>query len=210
MVGHCIRFWPAYAKAREVMLSGEYGAVRYAHFERKSPKPNWSWQNWIIDEDKSGGAVLDLHIHDTDYVLHAFGPPQQVCAAGLWEKGEGFGQMTALYDYGEGLTVLVEGGWAYKETFPFRMRFTAALDSATLEFDSSVDMNLRIHTDQGAIETPALPAADGYAQELAYFTECVERGQKPATVTAESSLEAMEAIQRECQAAAGGVAQPVP
>ena len=33
-IGHCIRFWPEYAKAKEIIDSGEYGKVIAATFKR--------------------------------------------------------------------------------------------------------------------------------------------------------------------------------
>ena len=83
MVLQCIRFWPAYAKAYELIESGEYGKVLSAHFVRNSPKPTWSWDNWLLDNPRGGGALVDLHIHDVDFVNYCFGKPAKLEAAGL-------------------------------------------------------------------------------------------------------------------------------
>ena len=53
-VGHCIRFWPEYAKAKQIMTSGEYGRIVAATFQRLGATPKWAWDNWIIDEQRSG------------------------------------------------------------------------------------------------------------------------------------------------------------
>ena len=81
-VGHCIRFWPEYAKTKEIIDSGKYGKVKAATFQRLSLTPTWSWQNWLLDNRKSGGANLDLHIHDSDYVQYLFGMPKSVFSRG--------------------------------------------------------------------------------------------------------------------------------
>ena len=75
-IGHCVRFWPEYAKAKEIVDSGKYGRVVAAMFQRLGAAPGWSVDNWFINEKRSGGVALDLHIHDTDYVQYLFGMPK--------------------------------------------------------------------------------------------------------------------------------------
>ena len=79
-VAHCIRFWPEYAKTKKIIDSGEYGNVKAATFRRLGSPPTWSWDNWMMDGAKSGGALMDLHIHDSDYVQYVFGMPKAVYA----------------------------------------------------------------------------------------------------------------------------------
>ncbi len=41
-IGHCVRFWPEYAKAKEIVDSGKYGKVIAATFQRFGSAPPWS------------------------------------------------------------------------------------------------------------------------------------------------------------------------
>ena len=82
-VGHCIRFWPEYVEAKEIIDSQKYGKVMAATFQRLSLTPTWSWDNCFLDGKRSGGAMLDLHIHDTDYVQYVFGMPKAVFSQGV-------------------------------------------------------------------------------------------------------------------------------
>ena len=66
-IGHCIRFWPEYVQAKEIIDSQKYGKVLAATFQRLSLTPTWSWDNCFLDGKRSGGAMLDLHIHDTEF-----------------------------------------------------------------------------------------------------------------------------------------------
>jgi predicted dehydrogenase len=81
-VAQCIRFWPAYATARDIIQSQKHGNVRSAVFTRLSATPTWSWNNWLHDPRKSGKAALDMHIHDADFVLYVFGKPKSVFSRG--------------------------------------------------------------------------------------------------------------------------------
>ena len=47
-IGHCIRFWPEYAKTKKIVEAGEYGKIWAASFRRLSALPKWSWNNWLI------------------------------------------------------------------------------------------------------------------------------------------------------------------
>jgi predicted dehydrogenase len=44
--------------------------------------PAWG-QKFFLDGNLSGGALLDLHIHDTDFVQFCFGRPRGVFSSGF-------------------------------------------------------------------------------------------------------------------------------
>ena len=199
MTAQCIRFWPSYAKAYEVIKSGEYGKVLSAHFVRNSPKPTWSWQNWLLDNPRGGGGILDLHIHDIDFVNYCFGKPETIEAKGIEYEGEGIGDVMAVYFYKDRKVVTLNGGWNYHPTFPFRMAFRVLLENASLEFNSLVDDKLHVHTASGEEVIPELTEGDGYLLEHKYFFECIDKGVKPTIVTPESSLEAVELVEAEVE-----------
>ena len=72
-IGHCIRFWPEYAKAKQIVRCGEYGRVMAATFQRLSATAARKAGSWYTEEKHSGGMPLDLHIHDTDFIQYLFG-----------------------------------------------------------------------------------------------------------------------------------------
>jgi predicted dehydrogenase len=203
MVGHCIRFWPAYAKAHALAHSGAYGAIQSAHFVRNSPKPTWSWEAWLLDASKSGGAALDLHIHDVDFALHLLGEPESVDAAGVRAQAEGIAQINAVYRYANGVYAVLDGGWSYPAKFPFRMGFRIQLEGGTLEYNSATDNALHLYTADGEDVVPQMAPGDGYINEWAYFLDCVREGRKPSLVTASSSLDAIRLVERELVAVVG-------
>ena len=196
-VAHCIRFWPAYAKAREVVQEGDYGKVLRAHFIRRSPKPTWSWQDWLLDDSKSGGCALDMHIHDVDYVNYVFGAPAGVRAEGVRVGNEGVTDVLATYEYDDGKLITVEGSWEHQPAYPFRMAFRLMLEGATLEFNTLTDGKLHIYTADGETLTPELSEEDGYTHEFRYFFECMDSGKAPTVVTPSSSVEALALVERE-------------
>lgn len=181
-VGLCVRAWPEYRHAFEYYRSGKAGKMKSATFKRISPSVDGNaWQNWFMDGARSGGALLDLHVHDADQVQCFFGMPKSVTAVGatgVVSKG-GVDHVVATYDYGDGTLVMAEGGWAAAKGVPFEMSFTIVCEKATLKLDAS---GYRVYPVKGKAITPKLDVKagpTGWHQELAYFVNCVAKGVKP-------------------------------
>ena len=75
MVAHVSRYEADHHKAKEILERGEIGDLRMAYHSITSPYPGWSMQNWLGDETKSGGPIVDLAIHGVDYMLWLFKSP---------------------------------------------------------------------------------------------------------------------------------------
>ena len=77
MPAMCMRFWPAWAWLCERVREGTYGAVRSAAFQRLGTRPGWGG-GFYEDDSRTGGALVDLHIHDADFVRWVFGAPDEL------------------------------------------------------------------------------------------------------------------------------------
>ena len=77
MPAMCMRFWPEWAWLKKAVDNKTYGKVLGASFRRCASMPG----GWFSDGKMSGGAILDLHIHDTDFVNFLFGKPRPSPAA---------------------------------------------------------------------------------------------------------------------------------
>ena len=196
VIGHCIRFWPEYAKVREIIASGEYGAVRAATFRRMGAAPGWG-DNWFADTSKSGGMALDLHIHDADYVHYVFGMPGKVSAYGATLPGGQVGHIVAHYDYGDDKCITAEGGWIMTPSFGFEMSFDIALEKATIVLDPSRDPAFRVCPAEGEPFTPEVAGGDGYTREIAHFVSVALGDETLSVVTPEQSRETVRLVQAE-------------
>ena len=208
-IGHVLRFWPEYLMMKEMIDSGRYGRVRSAYFVRLSPRPQWSWNNWLQDAGRSGAAALDLHIHDTDTIQWFFGRPAKVVAAGMFEGG-GITHIVTDYRYAGGPLVVAEGGWSCPAPFPFRMEARILFESAALEYSSLRSPTLTIYDDKtGKVEHPPVPAGSGYTEELRYFVGCVASGTPPARLLPADSAAAVAIVEAEIKSARSGRAVKV-
>lgn len=174
MIGHCLRYWPHYVKAKELIDGGEYGKVLHARFERFSALPTWSSGGWLSDAAKSGGVVLDMHIHDIDVARWWFGEPKTVRASGVLRDGLPIA-VDALWDYKGGPSVTLTGMWA-PHGGAFRHAFSVMMEKATLVYDLSLaDGGLRM-SEEGILTAVEVGIPDAYQAELNDFAACVSEG----------------------------------
>jgi predicted dehydrogenase len=203
-VGQCIRFWPQYIKAREIVRSGNYGRVLAATFQRLSATPVWSWKNWLLDPVLSGGAALDLHIHDTDFVHYLFGMPRAVfsrAAQGPFSDGD---HIVTQYLFKDRKAVSAEGGWLMAPKFGFQMSFNIVLEKATLVYDSTRDPAFKVCTMKGETQVPGVAPGDGYSREIAHFAAAIAGKKLPVVTTPEQSCASVRIVEAEKKSADTG------
>jgi len=185
MIGQCLRFWPEYEVAKSIVDSGRYGRALAAEFRRLSPLPGWS--GWLTDHKKSGGAVLDLHIHDVDFVHYMFGPPEWVSSTGATGPSGGVDHIATVYGYPGGPAVSAVGGWMGPPGMPFEMSFAFFLERAVVSFSLAAASGLVVYPADGEPLRPEVPEGDGWGREIAYLVDCLERGDQPEVVTPASA-----------------------
>ena len=192
MIGHCLRFWPCYVAAHEIIGRGELGRVLYARFHRSTAAPKWS--RWMLDGAQSGGAIFDTHIHDVDTALWWFGAPNSIQTRGLSRQGLSL-KVDANWEYENGLQLDFHCGWDLNGG-PFRMSFEVTGEAATLAYDSALGESLQWH--QGG-QTRAIEVAPGagYQAEIDCLIECIGLGQNPTRATPQSSREAVRVTLQE-------------
>ncbi len=185
MVAHVLRFFPAYQALAHAVESKEFGEPRAVRFRRKCAAPDWA--PWFADPARSGGAPLDLLIHDIDMALHLFGPPEAAQASGRRDLARGIDLLAAQLSYPGGPVVSVDGGWHGRGGYPFSMGFTAVFDDAVLELAGELTLY------QAPAPPRVLPTgeANGYAAELDYFARCCRAGEFPALCPPEESARAV-------------------
>jgi len=88
----CMRFWPGWSWLLEAVAEKSLGAVTSASFTRLGSRPCWS-PHFYGDGEKTGSALMDLHIHDADFIRAAFGEPEAVFSSGSPEH------LTTLYNF---------------------------------------------------------------------------------------------------------------
>ncbi len=205
MVAHCIRWWPEYALVREMIQKNTYGRVYSAIFRRVSATPTWGWKNWLQDHSKSGGALIDLHIHDIDYVNYLFGRPEAVTSSGVTKTSGGVDHIVTTYHYDvDNLMVAAEGNWVCHPGTPFEMMFQITCEDATIQYTCAREKTLAVYPKQGGVEYPTFTPGDGYTNEIHYFLDCIATGATPTVVTPTEAREALMVALAEIQSVQTG------
>ncbi len=205
MVAHCIRWWPEYALVRDLIKKQAYGRVYSAVFRRISATPTWGWKNWLQDHTKSGGALIDLHVHDIDYINYLFGMPEAVTSSGITKTSGGMDHIITSYHYDvENFMVVAEGNWVGHPGTPFEMMFQITCESATIQYSSAREKSLAIYPKTGGVEYPAFTPGDGYTNEIHYFLDCLASGRTPTVVTPSEAREALAIGMAEIKSATTG------
>ncbi len=165
MVGQCLRFFPAYVQAKEIMDSGRFGKPLAAVMHRYGGRPG----RWFAEIERSGGVNLDLHIHDIDAALWWWGEPDMTTSKTVRAEN-GVQAVLSTWTYNDGPSVQLEATW--DAGIPFVADFRLVLEEATLDCR---DGKLMQYT-KGAKQEIALQGPGGHAAEMHYFVDCVMNG----------------------------------
>jgi predicted dehydrogenase len=193
MVGHVLRFFPEYAKLHDLVVGGEVGTPAMARLARGGAAPRGA-RDWYARAGESGGVLLDLVIHDFDWLRWTFGPVARVHARHTApRRGELASYALAVLRHANGVISHVEGSWGHE--LPFRTRVEIAGDRGALEYDSSRPV-LELHQLQGrsargGVVVPESPVRQSpYRLQDEHFIDCVRRHVAPVPAPADA-LEAL-------------------
>jgi predicted dehydrogenase len=182
-VAHVVRFFPQFAKAKAMLDSGVIGQVGVARTIRGGgfPRPGGSgavYGNFAL----SGGVILDVSIHDIDFLRWCCGEVERVFARGLTFAGVAERDHALItLRFTNGAIGHIEGTWAHPPG-PFHTRLEFAGERGLIEWDSaeSSPVATAILSDDGKVErntsSPLAIEDEPYYAELAHFLECLETG----------------------------------
>jgi predicted dehydrogenase len=172
MIGHTLRYWKAYTFAKDYIDRGVFGKCVGAYFYRGGSTPKWSWENWLLQKDKSGGALLDQHVHDVDTINWMFGLPKAVSTLGrTCFQGSGYDIVSTNYIYDE-MVINAQDDWTINGVgYGFKMLFRMNFEKGALVFEGG---KLSVHPEGGESFTPDFTGANAYYDEVILFTELLK------------------------------------
>lgn len=186
MVAQVLRFWPEYSIIKEIYDTGKYGRLLSGHMGRLGVRPKWSWDGWMMDENRSGLVPFDLHIHDLDFIVYAFGKPKEF--KDYRARSENQDYINSIYEY-DGFFITTEAAW-YDAPYPFAANFRFQFEKALAVFENH---EMTIYEKDGKIFKPVsqsgedtgdigLPKSNAYSNEINYFADCVLSAAEPDRV----------------------------
>ncbi|BBH19532.1 hypothetical protein Back11_08770 [Paenibacillus baekrokdamisoli] len=197
MIGQCLRFWPAYEYLKGLVDNNTYGKVSNGYFYRGSSTPNWG--EWLLQKDKSGGALLDMHVHDIDVINWLFGKPEAVsCLARNVIAGSGYDLVSTNYRYEDGKVLNAQVDWTLQGDYGFDMQYRVNFELGNAVFQGG---QLKVNPNEGAGFTPELSEDMGYYFELKYFVEALINEQPTTRAQPASTMESIQIVEAEIESA---------
>ncbi|MBA2377532.1 MAG: Gfo/Idh/MocA family protein [Rubrobacteraceae bacterium] len=190
LVGHVVRYFPEYVRIKAMVESGELGEIGVARTSRRSPMLD-GWNDWYADRRKSGGVLVDLLIHDFDFLRWSLGEVERVCARGT--AGREYNRLDyalATLRFASGAIAHVEGHWGYPA--PFCYEIEVAGSRAMVAVDSADRPSVELLGEQSG-SGESLDVAVGkspFESELSDFIRCLKTGEEPRV----SGRDAVEAL----------------
>ena len=187
-VGHVVRFFPEYVGIKQKIDAGDLGNVGVIRTSRRSPFL-LGWNDWYADWRMSGGVLLDLVIHDFDYLRWTLGEVERVYARGmLGREYNRLDYVLATLRFESGAIAHVEGHWGYPGSFNYSIEVAGS--DALLSVDSTEPASLQL-IGGAQNEVPDLASGKSpYAKELEHFIHCIATGEEPI-VRAQDAREAL-------------------
>lgn len=186
MVAQVLRFWSEYELVKKIYDEKTYGKLLSGSMTRLGCYPKWSWDGWMMDEKRSGLVPFDLHIHDMDFMVYAFGKPKAFTSKRAKRPEQDY--INAVYDFGD-FFITTQASW-YASPYPFKAAFQFQFENAVVAWENDV---MTVYQRDGKIFNPigntdndtgdiGLPSSNAYANEINYFAECVKADKLPDRV----------------------------
>lgn len=215
MVGQVVRLFEEYRYLKQVYDEQTYGRLKSMVMQRISGDVQWGFEDWFHDEKKSGSVVLDLHIHDLDFLRYMLGEPDRFdVRATAFESGM-INQIITTYQFGD-VFVTAEGLWDVSPALKFQAGFRASFEEATVIYDGSKSQALTVYKKDGTVEVPKLlkefemedntaginvSNLGPYYTEIKYFLQCVMNGKPIEIAPLSEGVKSVELAIKEWEAA---------
>ncbi len=195
MVAQCIRFDNSFLVIKEAYDSGKYGKLLRLSTHRMAGLPG---RLWFRDVKLSGGAMMDLHIHDLDFFQYMLGIPESLICYGINVFSGGIDDSVTNYVYRDGTIVTSEGSWARDK---WSCAMTAIFENGTIRVEAG---EVFLYQKDKPVKKLKYKAGNCYFNEIAYFARCVKTGAKPEKALPESTLNTIRLIELEQKSALAG------
>lgn len=195
MVALTMRAVSHYVYVHDAVAARDLGRPLVAYANRLC-RPYWSPEK-PRDFRLYGEPIIDLMIHDFDYLNWVLGAPRTVVAAGLVGSTGAPEHVFASIAY-EGSLALAEGGTMMPQGFPFSTSVRVVCEGGMLEEsfhfrgpDEPPHSQLIRYRGADPMEVLDVPGQDPYEEECRYFAQCVEGKADPSRFSAEAAREAL-------------------
>lgn len=214
MVGQVVRCFDEYRYLKQVYDNQTYGKLKSIVMQRVSGDTTWGFEDWFHDEQRSGSVVLDLHVHDLDFLRYMLGEPDSFDVKATAFPSGMINQIITSYEFGDVFAV-VEGVWDISPALKFEASFRACFEHATVVFGARTP-KLAVYKEDGTVEIPELKpeyqaesdeaginiSSQGpYYTEIKYFIDCLKNNKPVEIAPISEGVKSVELAMKEWEAA---------
>jgi UDP-N-acetylglucosamine 3-dehydrogenase len=192
MVGHVLRFDPAYRWMHRFLQEAPLGNPIAVSAARLNPYPGW--RKWSGDPILSGGAVLDLMVHDADFCQWLFGRADRASAIGRRDRHGIWNHAQALVVFRSGVTASLEASYLMPDGFPATFLLRAIGQKGCVEYSNRTERPVTVFEPGGQPRSPAIPPGDPFLEEIRHFVACVEGSERPGILKVEDALHSLAIV----------------
>jgi predicted dehydrogenase len=202
MVGHIVRYFNQYISIKNLIDKKSIGNPVIARITRSARFKGR--ESWFSSFDKSGGVILDLMIHDIDFLRWCFGDVKRVYAKSLSQSVHNLNMdyALAILRFKNGVIAHLESSWV--NTSGFRSYVEICGDKGLLSYDSKVPTALTLELNSGEVFKENPVDEDANLMELEDFINYVRFNKKPRVTFEDAynslkvALSALESSQKDC------------
>jgi len=177
MPGQVVRYFPEFSTGHRLVKNGKVGTPAAARTRRGGLAPHGS-HGWFQDHARSGGVLLDLAVHDFDWLRWTLGEVKHLYARSVGiQAGSGPDYALTTLTFENGCVAHVEATWMDPQGY--RTTFEVAGSKGLIQHDSRTNAALRTTADGRTFTDNSLaPTDDPYYLELRSFLDAVRDGKE--------------------------------
>jgi UDP-N-acetylglucosamine 3-dehydrogenase len=176
-----------YKYVHDYIEAGHLGKPRVVFANRRTP-PIWG-NGW--DQN----FILDLMLHDVDYLYWLLGKPLTVTSRALENPGKGWEHVFIALEY-EDTSAIIEGCGIMPPSFPFSTSLRVVCE------DGAIDLNwywggkfpiseVKLYPQKGEPEILSVPDYDPYEAECRYFVDCIRGEADPSLLSIDAACSSL-------------------
>ena len=208
-IGHVLPFFPEYKFAYDAIRGGKYGKLLGGHFKRIISEP--AWLPDYFNPERTGGPMLDLHVHDAHFIRLIADMPQAVQTVGKM-RGPVLERFSTQFFFADPeLCLTASSGTIAQQGRPFTHGYEIYLEGATLLFDYAtlaggrdIHTPLTVFTEKAKVVQPKLAAGDpsqAFVAELTEATAAVRRRQASPLLDGQLACDAVTICGKQTESA---------
>jgi predicted dehydrogenase len=209
MVAQYCRFIPEYDMARKIISRGDIGDPISVKAHRYVNAP--THKNWFFNEEKSGGIILDLMIHDIDAIIWILGDSiESIYSCVNNFKLKEFNTpdfATVLIKFKKGTIASINGAWILPDKYytpnPIDTMLEIFGDEGIIEINDRNNSFMKYYSSREGFKLLSSNPLKIYKEEIGFFSECLLKN-KPfemdfdtIRLSLEACLKAIESYKKE-------------